>query len=80
MAEAEPRAALQRLIDGARKMTKGEKSGLMTLNFDWLYWPLFAMNGVELLVREAGPAEGPLVVLAHGFPELSYSWTQVWSK
>jgi ABC-type glycerol-3-phosphate transport system substrate-binding protein len=21
----------------------------MTLNFDWLYWPLFAMNGVELL-------------------------------
>jgi pimeloyl-ACP methyl ester carboxylesterase len=29
-------------------------------------------NGVELHVVEAG--EGPLVVLAHGFPELSYSW------
>ena len=33
-------------------MTKGEKSGLMTLNFDWLYWPLFAMNGVELLAPD----------------------------
>lgn len=29
-------------------------------------------NGVELNVLEAG--EGPLVVLAHGFPELSHSW------
>jgi pimeloyl-ACP methyl ester carboxylesterase len=29
-------------------------------------------NGVELFVREAG--DGPAVVLAHGFPELSYSW------
>jgi ABC-type glycerol-3-phosphate transport system substrate-binding protein len=25
------------------------RSGFITLNFDWLYWPLFAMNGVELL-------------------------------
>lgn len=29
-------------------------------------------NGVDLQVAEAG--EGPLVVLCHGFPELSYSW------
>jgi ABC-type glycerol-3-phosphate transport system substrate-binding protein len=36
------------LMDYARKMTKGEKSGFMTLNFDWLYWSLFAANGVEL--------------------------------
>ncbi len=40
------------LLDYARKMTKGEKSGFMTLNFDWLYWPLFAMNGVELLTPD----------------------------
>lgn len=33
-----------------------------------------ATNGVELFVREAGPGDGPLVVLVHGFPELSYSW------
>jgi len=30
-------------------------------------------NGVDLRVVEAG-TEGPLVVLAHGFPELAYSW------
>ena len=29
-------------------------------------------NGVDLQIAEAG--EGPLVVLCHGFPELSYSW------
>ncbi|MGJ5019949.1 alpha/beta fold hydrolase [Bradyrhizobium oligotrophicum] len=29
-------------------------------------------NGIELFVREQG--EGPLVVLCHGWPELSYSW------
>ena len=31
-------------------------------------------NGIELNVVEAGPDDGPAVVLAHGFPELSYSW------
>jgi pimeloyl-ACP methyl ester carboxylesterase len=30
-------------------------------------------NGVDLHVLEAGP-EGPVVLLAHGFPELGYSW------
>ncbi|MBR0753694.1 alpha/beta hydrolase [Bradyrhizobium jicamae] len=29
-------------------------------------------NGIDLFVREAG--SGPLVVLCHGWPELSYSW------
>jgi len=29
-------------------------------------------NGIELFVREEG--SGPLVVLCHGWPELSYSW------
>ncbi|VIO74138.1 alpha/beta fold hydrolase [Bradyrhizobium ivorense] len=29
-------------------------------------------NGIDMFVREAG--EGPLVVLCHGWPELSYSW------
>lgn len=31
-------------------------------------------DGVELSVTEAGPADGPPVILAHGFPELAYSW------
>jgi len=32
------------------------------------------VNGVRLRVLEAGPADGPVVVLAHGFPELAHSW------
>jgi pimeloyl-ACP methyl ester carboxylesterase len=36
-------------------------------------WLLSApANGIELFVREEG--EGPLVVLCHGWPELSHSW------
>ncbi len=31
-------------------------------------------NGVELFVTEAGPEDGPLVVLLHGFPEFWYGW------
>jgi pimeloyl-ACP methyl ester carboxylesterase len=34
-------------------------------------------NGVDLFVRDAGPEDGPVVVLAHGFPELGYSWRHV---
>ncbi|MDT5165951.1 MAG: hypothetical protein QOC88_2845 [Mycobacterium sp.] len=31
-------------------------------------------NGVQLHTLEAGEAGAPVVVLAHGFPELAYSW------
>jgi pimeloyl-ACP methyl ester carboxylesterase len=31
-------------------------------------------NGIDMHLDEAGPADGPLVVLCHGFPELAYSW------
>lgn len=30
--------------------------------------------GIELDVTEAGPADGPVVVLLHGFPESAHSW------
>jgi pimeloyl-ACP methyl ester carboxylesterase len=33
-----------------------------------------AVNGIELHVATAGPADGAPVVLCHGFPELWYSW------
>ena len=32
------------------------------------------VNGIRLRLVEAGPRDGPVVVLAHGFPELAYSW------
>lgn len=31
-------------------------------------------GGIEIDLTDAGPSDGPLVVLAHGFPESSYSW------
>ncbi len=31
-------------------------------------------NGIRLHVVEAGPADGPAVLLVHGFPESWYSW------
>lgn len=33
-----------------------------------------ALDPIRLSVHEAGPADGPAVVLCHGFPELAYSW------
>ena len=33
-----------------------------------------AVNGVELVVHEAGDVGNPVVVLSHGFPELAHSW------
>jgi len=32
------------------------------------------VNGVELVVHEAGDPAAPTVVLSHGFPELAHSW------
>jgi len=32
------------------------------------------VNGINLAVAEHGPADGSLVVLLHGFPELGFSW------
>ena len=51
-----PPQTFDELLDGARKMSKAEKTGLLTLNFDWLYWSLFAMNGVELLTPDGKKA------------------------
>ena len=33
-----------------------------------------SVDEVDLHVLDAGPEDGPTVVLAHGFPELAYSW------
>jgi ABC-type glycerol-3-phosphate transport system substrate-binding protein len=40
------------IITYAEAMAKDEKTGFITLNFDWLYWPLLKMNGIELLTPD----------------------------
>jgi ABC-type glycerol-3-phosphate transport system substrate-binding protein len=47
-----PPQSFDELLAAAENITKGDQSGLLTLNFDWLYWPLYAMNGVDLLSKD----------------------------
>ena len=53
---AEPPKSFDEIMSHARTMAKGEKTGLLTLNFDWLYWPFFKMEGVELLSADGKKA------------------------
>lgn len=32
------------------------------------------VNGVRLHIVQAGPEEGPLIILLHGFPESWFGW------
>jgi len=47
-----PPQSFDELLAFAQKMALAEKTGFLTLNFDWLYWPLFKMNGVDLLTPD----------------------------
>jgi pimeloyl-ACP methyl ester carboxylesterase len=38
---------------------------------------MVATNGIHLNVVQAGPEDGPLIILLHGFPEFSYSWRRL---
>jgi ABC-type glycerol-3-phosphate transport system substrate-binding protein len=47
-----PPQSFTELLEAAHRMTAEDASGFLTLNFDWLYWPLYAMNDVELLSKD----------------------------
>ncbi|MGH7067023.1 MAG: ABC transporter substrate-binding protein [Acetobacteraceae bacterium] len=48
----EPAATFDGLMEQAKKLGGGQNSGFLTLNFDWLYWPLFKVNGIDLLTPD----------------------------
>ncbi len=39
-----------------------------------LRFSFIPVNGVTLHCAEAGPGDGPLIVLLHGFPEFWFAW------
>jgi ABC-type glycerol-3-phosphate transport system substrate-binding protein len=47
-----PPTSFDEILAHAGKMAQGDATGFLTLNFDWLYWPLFAMNDVQLLAPD----------------------------
>lgn len=51
---AGPATSFDELLAHAAKIGSGgeDQTGFLTLNFDWLYWALFRMNGVELLTLD----------------------------
>jgi len=83
-----PPSSFDELMDYADQLTADGKQGFLTTNFDWLYWPLFKMNGVDILNEdmteaafntEAGVAT--LTRLAEGTKSganNNISWTGRW--
>ncbi len=47
-----PPQSFDEILTHAQRMAQGEATGFLTLNFDWLFWPLFAMNDVQLLTPD----------------------------
>jgi ABC-type glycerol-3-phosphate transport system substrate-binding protein len=47
-----PPANFDEILAAADKIKGGDKTGLLTLNFDWLYWPLMMTNGIDLLSKD----------------------------
>lgn len=47
-----PPGSFDDILGFADRIKSGDRTGFLTLNFDWLYWPLFAMNGIELLTPD----------------------------
>jgi ABC-type glycerol-3-phosphate transport system substrate-binding protein len=76
------------MMADAEKMTGPGKSGFMTLNFDWLYWPLFKMNGIDFVtpdLKKAAFNTPKMVALVKRMADLTkkgvidkISWTGRW--
>ncbi len=49
---AGPPTSFDAILAAAAKIAGNDQTGFLTLNFDWLYWPLYKMNSVELLTPD----------------------------
>lgn len=49
---AGPPDSFDAILDHASKIKGDNQTGFLTLNFDWLYWPLYKMNAIELLTPD----------------------------
>jgi ABC-type glycerol-3-phosphate transport system substrate-binding protein len=86
----DPPDTFDKLVQYSRKMTNGENQGFLTLNFDWFYWPIFKVNGVDILtpdnkkaVFNTGAAEKTLETLRDLTAEgaiSKISWTGRWNE
>lgn len=47
-----PPQSFDDIVNFADKIKSADQTGFLTLNFDWLYWPLYAMNGIDLLSKD----------------------------
>jgi hypothetical protein len=60
---------LQEILDSKKLgRMKSPKQGVKAMQSS----RIVSVNGIEMFLRKQG--EGPLVMLCHGWPELSYSW------
>ncbi|HXC28122.1 MAG TPA: sugar ABC transporter substrate-binding protein [Stellaceae bacterium] len=85
-----PAASFDDLMAYAGKIGAGgdDQTGFLTLNFDWLYWALFRMNGIELLSPDMQKAEFDTAKMADVVDQLAkgtagtainkISWTGRW--
>ncbi len=85
-----PATSFDDLLAYAGKIGAGgdDQTGFLTLNFDWLYWALFKMNGVELLspdmqkpefdTAKMGEVTDQLAKATAGTAINKISWTGRW--
>ena len=48
----QPAGNFDALMGQAAKIGGGDQTGFLTLNFDWLYWAIFRLNGIDLVTPD----------------------------
>lgn len=85
-----PPETLEELLQYTKTINDGGDAGFITLNFDWLYWPLFRAAGVEILnedktraafnTPEAVEVLNQLINLTESGAIPEVAWTGRWAE